>query len=106
MKTYDVQTSEKSLNDMEAIYSYISEKLLAPNAAMDQYNRIADAILSLEQTPERIKVMDSEPERSLGIRQMGVDNYSVFFTIKGKIVNIVGVLYSASDISKRLFEQQ
>ena len=105
MKTYDVQTSEKSLNDMEAIYSYISEKLLAPNAAMDQYNRIADAILSLEQTPERIKVMDSEPERSLGIRQMGVDNYSVFFIIKGKIVNIAGVLYSASDISKRLFEQ-
>jgi len=105
MKTYDVQPSEKSLNDMEAIYDYIAEKLLAPNAAMNQYNRIADAILSLEQTPERIKVMDSEPERSLGIRQMGIDNYSVFFTIKGEMVNIVRVLYSASDIERRLFEQ-
>ena len=105
MKTYDVQPSEKSLNDMEAIYGYIVEKLLAPNAAINQYNRIADAILSLEQTPQRIKVMDSEPERSLGIRQMSVDNYSVFFIIKDEMVNIVRVLYSTSDIGKRLFEK-
>jgi len=104
MKTYDVQPSEKSLNDMEAIYDYISENLLAPNAAMNQYNRIADAILSLEQMPERIKVMNSEPERSLGIRQMSVDNYSVFFIINNETVNIIRVLYSASDICKRLFE--
>lgn len=104
MKKYDVQISEKALNDMEAIYTHIAEKLFAPNAAMNQYNRIADAILSLEKTPERIKFMDSEPEHSLRIRQMFVDNYSVFFIIKGKIVNIVNVLYSASDISKRLLE--
>ena len=104
MKIYDVQTSEKSLKDMESIYDYILEKLFAPIAAMNQYNRIADAILSLETMPERIKLMDSEPEKSLGIRQMSVDNYSIFFIIKGEIVSIIRVLYSSSDISKRLAE--
>ena len=104
MKTYDVQISEKALNDMDAVYTYIAENLHAPNAAMNQYNRIADAILSLEQNPARIKVMDSESERSLSIRKMDIDNYSVFFVIKSEIVSIIRVLYSASDISKRLFE--
>ena len=102
MKMYDVQTSEKSLNDMEAIYDYIAERLLAPNAAMNQYNRIADAILSLEQAPERIKVMDSEPEHSKGIRSLIVDKYTVFFVIKGDLVIIARILYSASDIKERL----
>ena len=69
---------------------------------MNKYDPLADAILSLESMPERIKIMDSEPEYSLGIRQMFVDNYSVLFIIKGKIVNIIRVLYGASDISKRL----
>lgn len=104
MKIYDIKTSEKSLKDMESIYDYIVEKLFAPTVAMNQYNRIADAILSLETMPERTQLMDSEPEKALGIRQMSVDNYSVFFIVKGDIVNIIRVLYSASDISKRLSE--
>jgi len=60
--------------------------------------------LSLEEMPERIKVMDSEPERSKGLRPLIVDNYTVFFVIKFDTVNIVRVLYSASDISKQLSE--
>jgi len=104
MKIYEVKNSEKSLNDMEAIYTYIKDKLHAPIAAANQYNRIADAILSLGTMPERIKLMASEPENSLCIRQMIVDNYSAFFIIKENTVNIIRVLYSASDISKRLAE--
>lgn len=104
MMKYEVLVSGKSLEDMEAIYSYIAEKLFSPIAAMKQYNRIAEAILSLERMPERIKVMDSEPERSQGIRKMDVDRYSVIFTIYDKAVSVVRVLYSASDISQRLAE--
>jgi len=50
----------------------------------------------------QLKTYDVQP---LGIRQMGVDNYSVFFIIKDEMVNIVRVLYSASGIEKRLFEK-
>ncbi len=87
---------------MEAIYKYIAEKLLAPDAAAKQYDRISDAILSLEEMPTRIKVIESEPERSKGIRALIVDNYSVFFIVKTNIVNVFRVLYGASDINNRL----
>jgi len=102
MNKYEVIISDKANSDMEAIYYYIAETLLAPDAAAKQYDRIADAILSLEVMPERIKIMDSEPELSNGLRSLIVDNYSVFFVLKDETVYIARVLYSASDISKRL----
>ena len=102
MKHYEVFVSDKANEDMEAIYKYIAETLLAPIAAVKQYDRIVDAILSLEEMPERIKLIDSEPERSKGLRPLIVDKYTVVFVIKGDKVYIVRVLYSASDIHKRL----
>ena len=102
MKHYEVLISDKANEDIENIYKYITDTLQAPLAAVNQYDRIADAILTLEIMPERIKVMDSEPEHSKGLRPLIVDKYTVFFVIKGETVNVVRVLYSASDISKRL----
>jgi plasmid stabilization system protein ParE len=69
---------------------------------MGQYNRISDTIETLGTFPERVKLMESEQERSLGLRQIPVDNFSVFFHIREERVIITNVLYSASDISKRL----
>ena len=53
-------------------------------ADMDQYNRIADAILTLDTMAERICIMESEPERSKEMRRLLVDNYSVFFCNPGR----------------------
>jgi len=91
MKSYEVLISDKACEEMEAIYEYISETLQAPIAAAKQYDRIAEAILSLGEMPERIKVMDSEPECSKGLRALIVDNYTVFFTIGVNKVNIARV---------------
>ena len=46
MKSYAVQITEEALSDMEALYSYIAVRLKAPENAMKQYNRIADAIMA------------------------------------------------------------
>lgn len=102
MKHYKIQITDKALFDMEEIYNYIAEQLLAPEAAMRQYNRIAGAIETLDTFPERAKLMETEEERALGLRQMPVDNFSVFFHIREERVIITNVLYSASDIAKRL----
>ena len=57
----------KALEDMEAIYDYIEGELLNSDAAMGQYNRIADAIESLKMFPERCRVFDSQPEHDMGM---------------------------------------
>lgn len=41
----------------------------------------------------------------MGLRQLSVDNYSVFYVVKEKRVIVARVLYSASDISRRLLER-
>lgn len=48
--------------------------------------------------------MESEPEHTMGLRQLPVDNYSVFYVIKEEYVIVTRVLYSASDISKQLIQ--
>lgn len=101
MKQYKIQITDMALSDMEEIYNYIAVQLHAPEVAMGQYNRIADAIETLDTFPERVKLMETEEERMLELRQMPVDNFSVFH-IREDRVFITNVLYSASDIAKRL----
>ena len=102
MTHYKTHITDEALNDMESIYEYIAEELLAPDTAMGQYDRIADAIETLDQMPERIKLMESEPERTRGLRRLNVDNYAVFFIIAEDVVIVTNVLYGASDIENRL----
>ena len=104
MKQYNVKITSKALADMEAIYDYIADELLNPDAAIGQYNRIADAIESLKVFPERCRLFDSQPEHDLGMRQIPVDNYTAIYVIQGNDVVVLRVLYSASDINARLRE--
>ncbi len=102
MKKYKVQITDKALADMEEIYNYIAIQLQAPENAMGQYNRIAKAIENLNMFPERARIMESEQERTMAIRQLVVDNYSVFYVIEDERAIVMRVLYSASDIGTRL----
>ncbi len=102
MKQYRVQITDKALCDMEEIYDYIAVQLQSPKVAMEQYNRIAYAIETLDTFPERVKLMETEEEYAFELRQILVDNSSVFFHIREDRVIITNVLYSASNIEGRL----
>lgn len=102
MKQYTVEITNEALADMDQLYNHIAYVLQAPENAMYQYNRIADAILTLDTMAERIRIMESEPERSKEMRRLLIDNYSVFFVIQGDKVIVTDVSYSASDIENRL----
>lgn len=102
---YIVNITEEALADMEALYEHIAKKLLSPENAMGQYNRIADAILTLDNYPDRFGLFDSEPEHSLGIHKMVVDNYLVCYVIDSGIVTVTDVLYGASDVTRKLQER-
>ena len=90
---------------MDSIYTYIADVLHEPIVAANQYDRIADAILTLDTMPDRIKIMNSEPALSKSLRPLLVDNYTVLFTIECDTVFIVRVLYSSSDINAKVAEE-
>ena len=102
MIQYTIEITDEALADMEQLYHYIAFNLMSPENAIGQYTRIADAILKLDKFPDRFSIMDSEPEHSKEIRRMLVDNYTVFYVIREEKVTVTDVLYSASDIEKRL----
>ena len=47
MKKYSVFVTPMALEDMETIFNYIANELKSINSAKNQYNNIADSILSL-----------------------------------------------------------
>ena len=102
MKQYHVKISRTALGDMEEIYNYIAIHLQEPETAMRQYDRIAEAIQSLDMLPERCSLLDCEPERSQGLRRLLVDHYSVFYVVGADAVSVARVLYSGADIVYRL----
>ena len=68
MKHYTVEITNEALADMEQLYNHIAYVLQAPENAMDQYNRIADAILPLDNLDERSLFMYKGPNRRKEIR--------------------------------------
>lgn len=105
MDKYEVEITNEALENMDKIYNYITKTLLAPENAIGQYDRIANAILTLGTFPENYKLFDSEPEHSWGLHRMVVDNYLVCYLIDPGIVTITDVLYGASDVPTRLEER-
>lgn len=105
MESYEVKITDEALADMEKIYEYIAFELLAPENAMRQYNRIADAILKLGSFPEKYALFEMEPEHSWGMRRMVVDNYLVCYMIDPGVVTVTDVLYGASNVHIRLKER-
>ena len=105
MEKYEVLITEEALKDMGEIYQYILLTLQSPENAIGQYDRIANEILTLSACPNRYRLVDFEPERSRGLRRMLVDNYSVFYIVQGEQVIVTDVLYSGSDIERRLKEK-
>ena len=102
MKSYEVRITDEALDDMDGIYDYIAEKLSAPENAANQYDRIIDAIYTLESVPDRYQIGDYPKAAELELRMMPVDNYCVFYCIKGQIVYVTDVMYGASDYAARL----
>ena len=102
MEKWTVEITQTALDDMEGIYDYIADVLLAAENAMGQYNRIADAILTLESNPERCPVFEVEPERSWRMRRMVIDNYLVCYIVDPDKVTVTDVLYGVSNVHARL----
>ena len=97
---YEVVTTAQAVADLRAIFEYIAYDLLAGENAIKQLDRLEEAILSLDEMPERYHLYDKEPWRERNLRIMPVDNYLVFYIPQDddKTVTIIRVMYGRRDI--------
>lgn len=101
---YEVVTTAQAAADLRAIFEYIAYELLAGENAIKQLDRLEEAILSLDEMPERYHLYDKEPWRERNLRIMPVDNYLVFYIPQDddKTVTIIRVMYGRRDIDAQL----
>ena len=104
MKQYRVRLSDRASGKLQGIYDYIAYELQAPPYAQAQISRLEDAIMKLDILPERCKIMEVEPWHSRHVRRLLADNYSIFYIVKKEEIIVIDILYSRSDIERRLAE--
>ena len=108
MKTYTVKITRQAKEHLEGIRSYISNELLAPDAAKNTLAILRREIKSLSQMPDRIKLTEEEPWRSEGIHRMRVKNYYVYFWIDEKYskVQVTSVIYVGREQTAQLEQME
>jgi toxin ParE1/3/4 len=101
---YKIALTEQADTDLRSIYEYIAFTLLEPEIAAKQLERIENAILGLDELPMRFQAFEKEPWHSMGLCQMPVDNFSVFYIPKDedKTVIVIRVMYGGRDIDEQL----
>ena len=96
MTEYKIVIEQTAENDLLGILSYISDTLHEPSIAMKIYGLIKKEILNLNRMPFRFEVVNEEPYRSMGVRRIPVENYTVFYIVdeNEKTVHIFRILYN------------
>lgn len=102
--TFDIEVSYQADTDLRSIFEYIAFELQSPVIAIEQLKRIENKINLLNEMPERFQLYREETTKSKEIRQMCIDNYSVFYylNIEMKKVVIIRVLYNRRNTEKLL----
>ena len=65
VNTYEVKITQQAQEQMEEIVNYVSRELFAPEAAKSLLNKLENTIMSLSVFPEKHKLTDEEPWRSI-----------------------------------------
>ena len=101
---FEVELTERADRDLRNIFLYIAVDLQSPENADKQVKRLWNAILSLDERPERYRRYEDEPWHSRGLRILPVDNYNILYipSLEERIVRIMTVMYGGRDISEQL----
>ena len=96
MEQYKVLLSPRASRDLDKIYTYIANTLLAPDTALSLIDRIEAGILSLNTFPYRCPERQTGVYANKGYRQLFVENYTVVFRVDevNRQVVILTVCYS------------
>lgn len=85
--------------DLTEIVLYISNQLQNPTCAMNVMKHIQEAIFKRSIAPDSFQKFESSRNRSDIYYRINVGkSYSVFYVLKGEIMEVRRILYSARDI--------
>ena len=102
MGKYSVEVTLQASEQMREIAVYVVKELMNRDAALGLLDAFENAILSLEEFPERVALTPEEPWRSEGVHQLVVENFNIYFWIDDKTVRVTAVVYQKRDQRRQL----
>lgn len=99
MNEYRVYVTAPAENDIREIARYIRKQLREPGLSANIIDKIEEALNSLTEMLSRVGLVFDERLMLMGIRNLPVKSYSIFFRIyeARKLVVVERVLYSRRD---------
>lgn len=88
--------------DMEQIFEYIAFELKNPSAAVGQITDFQNALENVCAFPESCPCTGNEYVKERSLRKLIVNNYIVFYRVKGDEIQVVRVLYGMRDFASIL----
>ena len=95
--------SPKARNDLDEIWTYISEKLLNPSAAEATVNGILDTIDMLQAQAEIGKPLYFSSDLFSGYRFLVYKNYLAFYRTSAETIYMDRIIYGKRDYMRLLF---
>ena len=98
MDKYSVRLSSKAHRELDKIYAYIANELVAVHTAQNLIDEVEKSILGLDVMPYRGSERTTGAFANKGYRQIYVKNFTIVYKIdeKSKQVIIVTVRYTPS----------
>lgn len=99
MSSYNIEITEPAEKDLLDIGNYIANELLEPDIAVKVVDKIAEAVLDLEEMPFRNAPVADDRLALQGFRRIIVDNFIVFYIVseERRTVTIIRILYGKRD---------
>ena len=95
MNEYEVRVTRQALEQMKEVVHYISNDLMAPDAADNLLDKMKAEITKLSSFPKKHALIDEEPWRTEGVRKIVVKNFLIYYWV-------TAVIYSRRDQIRQL----
>ena len=104
MNEYEVRVTRQALEQMKEIVHYISNDLMAPDAADNLLDKMKAEITKLSSFPKKYALIDEEPWRTDGVRKLVVNNFLIYYWVddENNRVQVTTVIYSRRDQIRQL----
>ena len=99
MNEYEVRVTRQALEQMKEIVHYISNDLMAPDAADNLLDKMKAEITKLSSFPKKHALTDEEPWRTEGVRKIVVKNFLIYYWVddENNRVQVTAVIITFKD---------
>jgi addiction module RelE/StbE family toxin len=102
---YKIHYLPLALDDLKDIVRYIAHTLESPRAAENFLSKLDKEVLKIADNPFRCRLYISTETLKYDYRILHINNYSLFYVVENKKIEIHRIIYSRRDIERILKKQ-